>query len=835
MTLSVTSPPPADRPFVRRRGRLSRPAVTLIAQGEPMVWLTGGAIVICIAMIVGLLALVLWSGLPTFWPIQLVRIERVDGKVLLGEVARTESFNLSADTLKNISGEEATAATTLLKGPVKVAMRRRLLRIGNFELTNEHYRWVSDFAIKPNGESFPEWAITMERVEWGRFYGEPKQFTRRFPRTPTVEEEELVEIQQFLESQRWRLTPEQTEPFDQALQPLKDKLQSARGKSGADFIAQFQTPDKREVTLRTAEGQSLATTDFTPSVNVVEIVQSWSEPDSVWQQFERYHDEARRRAQQRRKLEQREIGQVNSRMEAARLDVRQEELEYQVVAVDLAAELKAAETTIKSVEESANQAQSVLVKIKSHFKDHPALLQFAEQFVTKQHDDIASQLQEPQATRDRLRSALQQLPEAVRLAAEQFVTKQIEGEHEIAAIQKQIALLNDENGRYDLTMVTSDGQETVLKLVDIVRAYPANQLSIAGKLGVYLSRWHEFLLDEPREANSEGGVFPAIWGTVVMTVVMSLLVVPFGVLAALYLREYARAGIIVSAIRISISNLAGVPSIVFGVFGLGFFCYVFGSFIDGGPSNAGLTLLPPPAWWLVLFALALCSVAAFSCGLANLSARRNETNRFRRWLGYGALAMWLVSLLLAGVLLFRSPYFHGFFAAELPNPTFGKGGLIWASLTLALLTLPVVIVATEEALSAVPNSLREGSYACGASKWQTIRRIVLPHAMPGIMTGMILAMARGAGETAPLMLVGAVKLAPELPIDATFPFVHLDRSFMHLGFHIFDAGFQSPNSEAAKPLVFTTTFLLILIIATLNLAAIWIRSRLRKKYLGGQF
>jgi phosphate transport system permease protein len=121
----------------------------------------------------------------------------------------------------------------------------------------------------------------------------------------------------------------------------------------------------------------------------------------------------------------------------------------------------------------------------------------------------------------------------------------------------------------------------------------------------------------------------------------------------------------------------------------------------------------------------------------------------------------------------------------------------------------VVIVATEEALSAVPNSMREGSYACGASKWQTIKRIVLPRAMPGIMTGMILAMARGAGEVAPLMLVGAVKLAPELPIDGTFPFLHAQRSFMHLGFHIYDLGFQSQNSEAAKPMVFTTTLLLI--------------------------
>jgi phosphate transport system permease protein len=307
-------------------------------------------------------------------------------------------------------------------------------------------------------------------------------------------------------------------------------------------------------------------------------------------------------------------------------------------------------------------------------------------------------------------------------------------------------------------VTTAAGADQSLALSDIVRAYPANQLGLADKLSIYFSRWFEFLADNPREANSEGGVLPAIWGTVAMTMLMSLAVVPFGVLAALYLREYAKAGLMVSTVRIAVNNLAGVPSIVFGVFGLGFFCYIIGASIDQ--------------------------------------------------------------------LLFRP---------KLPSPTFGTGGLMWAALTLALLTLPVVIVATEEALAAVPRSMREGSLACGASKWQTIRRIVVPRAMPGIMTGMILAMARGAGEVAPLMLVGAVKLAPELPIDKMFPYVHLERSFMHLGFHIYDLGFQSQNSEAAKPMVFTTTLLLIGIIAFMNLLAIWLRARLRKRFEYNQF
>lgn len=329
---------------------------------------------------------------------------------------------------------------------------------------------------------------------------------------------------------------------------------------------------------------------------------------------------------------------------------------------------------------------------------------------------------------------------------------------ENARVSKQIADLNAENDRFQLLLQTIDGEPVRIRLADIVRAYPANQLTWSRKLGVYASRWVEFLTEEPREANSEGGVFPAIFGTVAMTLLMSLVVAPFGVLAALYLREYARSGPITSAVRIAINNLAGVPSIVFGVFGLGFFCYLLGGQVD-----------------------------------------------------------------------------QHLFAARLPNPTFGTGGLLWASLTLALLTLPVVIVATEEALAAVPNSMREGSYACGAGKWQTIRRIVLPRALPGIMTGMILAMARGAGEVAPLMLVGAVKLAPRLVVDGVFPFVHPERSFMHLGFHIYDVGFQSQNSEGAKPMVFTTTLLLICLVAVLNVAAVWLRARLRRRFVSDQF
>jgi len=330
-----------------------------------------------------------------------------------------------------------------------------------------------------------------------------------------------------------------------------------------------------------------------------------------------------------------------------------------------------------------------------------------------------------------------------------------------AELDEKTAALRGHNEGWALEFETAAGEKQAIPLDAIVQIWQPNRLSTFGKLGVYLSRWGEFLGDDPREANSAGGVFPAIWGTVAMTLIMALLVAPFGVLAALYLREYAARGAVTTAVRIAINNLAGVPSIVYGAFGLGFFCYVLGAGVD-------------------------------------------------------------------------EIFFRPALVAD-NQPTFGTGGLLWASLTLALLTLPVVIVATEEALAAVPNSMREGSYACGAGKWQTIRRIVLPRALPGIMTGLILAMARGAGEVAPLMLVGVKKLATDLPIDGTFPFIHPEREFMHLAYLIYDVGFQSPNSQAAQPMVFTITFLLVTIIALLNVAAIWLRSRLKRRYVAQQF
>jgi ABC-type phosphate transport system permease subunit len=370
-----------------------------------------------------------------------------------------------------------------------------------------------------------------------------------------------------------------------------------------------------------------------------------------------------------------------------------------------------------------------------------------------------------------------------------------------------------------------------VSMAEIVRGFRPNALTSFEKWKVYGDRWWELVSSNPREANSEGGLFPAIWGTIVMTMIMTLVGVPFGVMAALYLREYAKSGWLVSLIRICINNLAGVPSIVYGVFGLAFFCYTVGAWIDGGPDRIGIMPWPPMRWFAGLVLLAFSGMAAFWLQLS-ASEKQGTSHRMLRmvtnliWLGCAAGVL---------LLIVKNPYFHGFYQASLPNPTFGKGGLLWASLTLALLTLPVVIVATEEAIAAVPNSLREGAFACGASRWQTIRTIVLPLARPGILTGMILAMARGAGEVAPLMLVGALPSAVDLPLDGEAPFLHGSRSFMHLGFQIYTLGFQSQNSEATKPMVFTATLVLLMIVLLLNLTAIVLRNRLRQKQNSGVF
>ena len=400
------------------------------------------------------------------------------------------------------------------------------------------------------------------------------------------------------------------------------------------------------------------------------------------------------------------------------------------------------------------------------------------QFVTA--SNLATQLRERLERGSRIRDEIHELErgemnrinqdlEKIRLKLRQLNSEEFKEEARIAeilALQTQLLARYDLlektlRGKYEeldqdeLTISDASGREINLRLADVLRIWRPNSMNGFEKLTEYVGNLGRFLSEDPREANTEGGVFPAIFGTVLMVLLMSVVVAPFGVIAAVYLREYAKQGPLVRAIRIAVNNLAGVPSIVYGVFGLGFFVYFLGGNID-----------------------------------------------------------------------------QLFFAEALPSPTFGTPGLIWASLTLALLTVPVVIVSTEEGLTRIPRNLREGSMALGATQAETLFKVILPMASPAILTGVILAVARAAGEVAPLMLVGVVKLAPTLPIDGTFPYLHLDRKFMHLGFHIYDVGFQSPNVEAARPLVYATSLLLVILIVSLNLTAITLRGRLERLYKG---
>ena len=387
--------------------------------------------------------------------------------------------------------------------------------------------------------------------------------------------------------------------------------------------------------------------------------------------------------------------------------------------------------------------------------------------------EIARRLPAAASLRDEIRTiekrdigGINHEQEKIRLRLRGLEARGVTGGAEIDGLRAQLAGLQERykaqearlaelRGKQTATMVVlaDGGKEKELPLAQVVDVSFPNTMSVPAKLGAYAADvWH-FVSEDPRESNTEGGVFPAIFGTIMMVMLMSVIVTPLGVLAAFYLREYARQGTFVSVVRIAVNNLAGVPSIVFGVFGVGFFIYAVGGTID-----------------------------------------------------------------------------RLFFSEALPTPTYGTGGILWASLTLALLTIPVVIVATEEGLAAVPGGMREASLALGATKLETTLRVVLPAVLPSVLTGLILAMARAAGEVAPLMITGVVKLAPTLPVDGVWPFVHLERKFMHLGFHIYDVGFQSPNVDAARPMVFATALLLLTMVVLMNVFAISLRNRLRRRY-----
>lgn len=721
-TIQTPQPaPPKQGPVPAPPRRRTLPS----AIGEPMLWLTGGALTVCLAMIAILVTMVLVNGSFTFWPRPIDLLTLSDGEVVMGIETQRQA---ATDT---------TGASTLF-------------RVGNRELGQVPYRWIDDRDIVSRER--PADAVMLERESWGVWLGVPERIVRAHE-----------------------------------------------------------------------DGETTVLADG---------------PGAFFDAYDDLHARARRDLHKVERLKRSDLGAINAKLESSRLRLEEARIKagreqrglfrfswvtWPIVLAGVLG-LVGVRYRWRHYGTRLGSADARKGKLLRASAGVAALMMTIALLVgAPWMASVPSQAQ--------LRALTQRAAEKeTRLLGQYDTTLE-----RIRAIEREdstlrVVVREPTSNHFAPTSQTLSDEP--LHMSQIVRLVRANDLSLSGKAGVFFSRWWEFLSTFPREANTEGGVYPVIVGTVLLTLLLTVFVTPLGVIAALYLREYARQGLVTSLIRIAVNNLAGVPSIVYGVFGLGFFCYTVGQYVDTGPAPA--SRLGVGAWWGLFLATGLAVIAGIATRLWSRPNPGKGASRLNAWMGRVSWVIWGVCVVMAVVLVFKTPYFHGFFEARSSEgtPTFGTRGLLWASLTLALLTLPVVIVATEEAIAAVPNSMRQGSYGCGASKWQTMRRIVLPGALPGILTGAILAMARGAGEVAPLMLVGAVKLNQDLPISTQYPFLHADRSFMHLGFHIYDLGFQSPDSQAARPLVWTTTLLFLTIVFVLNLLAILLRSRLRSRMAG---
>lgn len=878
----------------------------LIAQGEPLVWLTGGMFAIAICMIVGLVSLILYQGLATLWPRSYVAFRQEDGSIVSGEWIENKPYLVSKSNLGSMSEASQQKAKALLGDKESTQSTQLYLRTGNFDTTGKHFAYVPEVTLAEINPQKPADIWLVERLEWGILYGFPKSFHAVYsPSMDSAYEKDrllLEHLSTYLaeETSESELQDEgslsgETELAKEDLATFISRLQSYLDERAKTLEAHYRSPNSVDSDKKIAKNGAPEQGDTIP----VSVIDRSAISEIAHQSYDRM-----RRNQKLLYRAQTDLGNIDRALSERLIQVRKAELREGTdllsgmdEGLEIANSLGAVEQQWLEVDESwkrlssderlwrtAYTAPSTSVESEKSSTDESEKLQALRERMKQwlsiemeqaiapwksKYEDWCSTFTRDLPVRSK-ESVLEALAFAVDAAKKQLVLNQeiarldlirhsesIEFYLPIAAepvtdelnafIEKDdqskgtgFLSIPRDNGQVEVVWRPAADQRasqlktTEVHVADMVRWFEPNRLSLLGKAQVYINRWIEFLFGEPREAGVEGGFFPAIWGTIVMTLLMSIAVMPFGVMAALYMREYAKNGWVLSLIRISINNLAGVPSIVYGVFGLAFFCYTVGGYIDGGPRKAGFEPWPPVTWFATCALTVVAGTAAFFFAFLGSGSPAHMSPLRKRVASFAAL-FWVLCLIGFVALIVKVPFFDGFYQATLPNPTFGKGCLLWASCTLALLTLPVVIVATEEALSAVPNSLREGSYGCGAGKWQTLQRIVLPYARPGIITGFILSMARGAGEVAPMMLVGAIPLATDLPLDLEFPFFHGSRSFMHLGFQIFSLGFQSQNSEAAKPMVFTATLLLLSIVTFLNVAAIWLRARLRKRFQSSQF
>lgn len=767
-----------------------------------MVWLTGAALVVCLLLIISLLTTVVVGGASAFWPrpIELVSLRAGPGagsggtEQFVGVPIRDEPFE--AGTEEKAAAMAMKAAGTLPAGSIDDQGRliQRLYRVGNREFNPNPFRYVPIYRIDATERR--EDLILAERTEWSVWLG-----------VPTAIVLDTFGTREILDERAASLPPAariEATPLD--LEPITDPTSVG--------IDPSVTASFRERRFLHEGDASRVLAELGPLMA-----------------------EARARRDEIEAIKTTQVGRINAQLTASRERIRSAELELDrwmrgqtrplhsaawlgglVVAIAAGAGalvLMRRSPTIPTRVLAFGLASVALAGVLLAAMENPLRLRE----VTP--EQVASLRASESALQADLNTQFEVLRERLRVLDERDAMHRV--------------VLTDPVSRRFAPLTQSEPAEP-MRISQLVRIVQPNSLDLAGKVSVYASRWWEFLSSAPRAFNTEGGVFPVIFGTVLLTILLSVAVVPLGVIAAVYLREYATQGPVVSALRVAINNLAGVPSIVYGIFGYSFFVVGVGRFVDRGPEAP----MERTGWWIAVVALLIVVAVAFAASLLagrfSGDRRQEQVRGVRKLLTPAALAaiMWFIAAFGAIALIVTTPYFGGFFAHR-DGGTFASKGLLWSALTLALLTLPVVIVATEEAIAAVPRSMREGSYGCGASKWQTVSRIVLPRSMPGIMTGTILAMARGAGEVAPIMLVGVMKLASELPVSGEPPFLHLQRPFMHLGFHIYDLGFQAPDSEAAKPIVWCTTLLLIAVVVLLNIAAIRLRSNLRKRYMGEAF
>jgi len=770
---------------------VSRRTTPASARGGPMLWFMGLGLVASLLMVGVLLGLILNEGASTFWPKPIERLEFRDGAVgvpagdaMLGNRVQAEAFDPSPEQAARIEALREAGAD--LSGAVAPDGRplRRQYRIGNREAVGAEpenrgsFPWVPVYEIE--SVQRPRDAVMLERRSWGVWFG----------------------VVEAVRLERW-LEPDapvfERRPVETTYGPgvaTRTRVRGGEQPGAAPFV--------REIVRVPLEGER--------ALAVLEQVR----------------EEAAQRLERLERLEEVDRARINARLSAWEHRLRTAAYEHERWKEGARAPIPVWAWAGAIVGTIGLAGVGVRLGRGGGARSPTRKLGARVAWAAAAAGVLVVALEHPWSAPGISGERLERIRAEYR---ERVPSLERRGE----AIDARIQEIRAEDARYRVVVrdprtgrVASEdlGSDVPMRVSQIVRVVPSNRLDWGDRVGVYLDRWGEFLSAEPRSGTREGGVFPVIVGTVTLTLLLTIAVVPLGVMAAIYLREYAPQGLVTSTIRIGVNNLAGVPSIVYGVFGLGFFCYTAGKYVDAGPGDP----LGRWSWWGMLGAMLVALLAGSGLGLA-AHAVADRRGRTPHWHRLASAAVWLGVIVLAGVVIARTPYFDGFFAAKasMGTPTFGTRGILWASLTLALLTLPVVIVATEEAIAAVPNSLREGSYGCGASKWQTVRRIVLPGALPGVMTGAILAIARGAGEVAPLMLVGAVKLAPDLPISGEFPFIHPERSFMHLGFHIYDLGSKSPDVQAALPMVWTTTLLLISVVLILNLVAITVRSRLRRR------